>query len=222
MRLFEKDLSKEQISNIKNLINSLKSNRYKQGKGVLHQGDSFCCLGVACDLIDKDRWEESKDDDLSDCYTYMGLDGTLPKAIQIKYGFWGDNADLAREYTGERIRSLTNLNDNGRSFKDIANIIEHELKKNFARSSCDGEIHEKTGYDLARLYDVGEESKDFYDYITFVNKNCLPCQSYELFFSLRKGSKIACLHYLKNNEKTDIATSLACGFIKKMSKQIII
>lgn len=33
-------------------VEALRSGRYKQGRGVLRQGNEFCCLGVLADIMD--------------------------------------------------------------------------------------------------------------------------------------------------------------------------
>jgi hypothetical protein len=35
-------------------VNDLKSGEYKKGKGYLHKEDTYCCLGVLCDLYQKE------------------------------------------------------------------------------------------------------------------------------------------------------------------------
>lgn len=42
---------KEQKEHRKEWAEALRSGDYKQGFGCLHSGDSYCCLGVACDLF---------------------------------------------------------------------------------------------------------------------------------------------------------------------------
>ena len=34
-------------------VEALRSGKYKQGKSALKKDDSFCCLGVLCDIIGK-------------------------------------------------------------------------------------------------------------------------------------------------------------------------
>ena len=31
-------------------VAALRSGKFKQGKGHLHKGDEFCCLGVGCEV----------------------------------------------------------------------------------------------------------------------------------------------------------------------------
>lgn len=41
-------------------ISALRSGEYKQGHGYLREvkNNSFCCLGVLCDIIDPDNWSK--------------------------------------------------------------------------------------------------------------------------------------------------------------------
>ena len=89
-------------------VAALRSGKYKQGRGALRKGDTFCCLGVACDLIDKDGWEDG---------TFgMGWNGTGCESTDLPF----INSDEAI--------SLSELNDKERlSFKEIADYIEHNL-----------------------------------------------------------------------------------------------
>ena len=42
-------------------LDALRSGKYKQGRGILRRPDgSFCCLGVLCDIIDPNGWDEYK------------------------------------------------------------------------------------------------------------------------------------------------------------------
>ena len=87
-------------------IETLRSGIYKQCKGALRKGDTFCCLGVACDLIDKDGWESGA--------FGMGWNGS-------------DSTDLPFIHPDEAL-DLVKLNDGERlSFEEIADYIEHNL-----------------------------------------------------------------------------------------------
>ena len=49
-------------------VEALRSGKYKQGKGRLRDGDTYCCLGVLCDLVAADNsdayeWQEIEEDD---------------------------------------------------------------------------------------------------------------------------------------------------------------
>ena len=45
--------------NAKRWIAALRSGEYAQGKGYLRtHDDTFCCLGVLCDVVDPSKWKE--------------------------------------------------------------------------------------------------------------------------------------------------------------------
>lgn len=99
----------------KKWIKALNSGKYAQGKGRLRQEDNFCCLGVLCDLYDEKGWKK-----WSDGYSYRGDSAVLPSAVSDWAGLINDNPNIGRG-------SLSNLNDSGKTFKEIANLIEEYL-----------------------------------------------------------------------------------------------
>ena len=141
-------------------LKALRSGKYKQGRGALCQIDkkgneSFCCLGVLCDMYNKeqkrnkkkglavqklaqDEWMVGK---LSSkpafVCSYNDCDGTLPTQVIKWAGFREENAD--GEFNDATLPELITLNDGSsgdwgdgtraRSFKQIADIIEknHDL-----------------------------------------------------------------------------------------------
>ena len=100
----------------KKWVNALVSGKYKQGTNRLRTGDSYCCLGVLCDIIDSSRWDITYINN-AEYFTYAGWVGYLPK----------DTLKLS-ELIGDDTHYLTRLNDElGYSFKEIANWIEENL-----------------------------------------------------------------------------------------------
>jgi hypothetical protein len=39
-------------------VAALRSGNYKQTKVCLHNKEGYCCLGVLCDVINPDAWDE--------------------------------------------------------------------------------------------------------------------------------------------------------------------
>lgn len=107
-------------------VKALRSGKYRQAKGVLRSPDndvSYCCLGVACDLIDPNKWTKHAKEG----------DGALRAFAWGRRGRDSDYDDFslpghkAREVIGmddEAIAALAELNDEGYSFTDIADAIE--------------------------------------------------------------------------------------------------
>lgn len=124
-------------------IKALNSGTYKQGKTRLRTDarfsgfatdDRYCCLGVLCDLYDRDRKKQKRKSVLikqSDgSHTYGGCNSYLPKAVQTWSGIRSSNGYLS--YIGNRYTSLDVLNDgdflsSGKTFKQIAKIIESNI-----------------------------------------------------------------------------------------------
>lgn len=107
------------------LVVALRSGKYEQGKDQLHDGNKFCCLGVACEISDKGKW------DRNDYYSIEGIErahGNLPRTVQRYFGFKTDYAgfDFIFRPSNDVIgyASLVDMNDAGRSFSEIADFIE--------------------------------------------------------------------------------------------------
>lgn len=99
-------------------IKALRSGEYKQIKGRLKRTNGFCCLGVLCDLYGKEKnvkWDDSH---------FLRDFSLLPDEVR-------DWANL--KFTdptvnnNKRFITLSNINDSGTSFKEIADIIEKQL-----------------------------------------------------------------------------------------------
>lgn len=114
-------------------LKALRSGDYKQGKNVLHSAGKrgnhkFCCLGVLCDLYlneKKKDWTEISDDR----YTKLFSSSTkredyivLPNNVKRWAGLKENNPSV-----NDGINTLAGYNDNGYTFKQIADIIEKEL-----------------------------------------------------------------------------------------------
>jgi hypothetical protein len=100
--------------NAKKWVAALRSGEYKQCQQRLTDGEGYCCLGVACAISPNavDGWKE-------DC--------TLPWGVREWLGLataWGDN-----NCNG----SLSQLNDMGKTFAEIADLIESEPEGLFVK-----------------------------------------------------------------------------------------
>lgn len=92
---------------------ALRSGEYKQIKGALHDGHGFCCLGVAVDELMDGDWNWN-----SENYSY-GFDentGLLSSDVLTELGL-SDTAQVR----------LSNLNDDGFTFEEIADFIEKHV-----------------------------------------------------------------------------------------------
>jgi len=103
---------------IKKWIEALRSGEYKQGKFGLYDkdSDSYCCLGVLCDLRAKALKRTFKQ-------VVQKQYAILPKPVAEWAGL-GTNPVLKDD-----IVTAARLNDMGVSFKKIANLIEKKFIK---------------------------------------------------------------------------------------------
>lgn len=104
---------------------ALRSGKYKQCKGHLRVGNKFCCLGVLCDIYH----EETKDGEWV---------GNADGITEFKDGSYGGLAILTNNVTKwaglqdnnpylEEGNNCGGANDAGKTFKEIADLIEKYL-----------------------------------------------------------------------------------------------
>jgi hypothetical protein len=93
------------------LIEALRSGDYKQCQEFLHKDDKFCCLGILCD-IQGARWDHSSGE--AYCRTLEGDAAFPPQTYRAGITNW-------------EIQYLAKMNDNGKSFSEIADWIEANL-----------------------------------------------------------------------------------------------
>lgn len=73
--------------------------------------DKFCCLGVLCDISGLAKWKGA---------SYMGQIRHLPETVMEWAGLRDECGEINSTF------SLTGQNDAGKSFNEIADIIESE------------------------------------------------------------------------------------------------
>ena len=101
----------------KKWLKALRSGEYKQSLTALKFKNTFCCLGVLCDLHSKEtgnKWNAGH---------YLEHDGVLP----IEVVDWATLPDGDPDIKSNNGVTLSDANDRGQSFKQIANIIENQL-----------------------------------------------------------------------------------------------
>lgn len=125
----------------KRWANALRSGKYKKTKESLkkRKGDSeyFCALGVLCDLYQKTHKNELKESAENSFYSrnngkggwytiYIeNCEGTLPQKVKTWAGMRSEEGYLWRKRS---LPSISEHNDLGKSFKDIADIIEENIE----------------------------------------------------------------------------------------------
>ena len=98
-------------------VKALRSGDYKQGKEFLKSEQGYCCLGVLCDLNETHEVKKSGKGKYK-----MPTEGTLKKLGL--YGIVADDWASARYPASTAVDYLAGMNDDGKSFKTIADAIE--------------------------------------------------------------------------------------------------
>ncbi len=100
-------------------VAAIRSGQYRQGTGRLRTGNKFCCLGVLCNLHAKAHPDIAATQ--TDKREYLGRDKILPLEVTVWAGMCSNYGTLGNV-------SLANLNDDGYSFDDIADLIEKRYR----------------------------------------------------------------------------------------------
>lgn len=100
----------------KKWIEALRSGKYKQGKGFLKYKNTYCCLGVACEIF-KD--ELALEEIGVSVKSFDKNSSTCPEKV-IKHLDLYSKTGCKNNF----LTTLTTLNDNGMSFQEIANELE--------------------------------------------------------------------------------------------------
>lgn len=103
-------------------VAALRSGEYKQGRTQLKWGDTYCCLGVLCEISGKD-YDDYADNITEEVRRWAGMnsrDGELPKDYKTKT----DKGHFKYTRFLWRLNDVTNSKGKSWSFKQIANIIE--------------------------------------------------------------------------------------------------
>lgn len=114
-------------------IKALRSGEYKQTKSYLRKDDSYCCLGVLCDLAVKEGviGEPIVDDGIR---IYGGRKTRLPAIVATWAGLASTTGSFAYpdQYPTEGAIELTGVNDiAGYTFNQIADFIDSDPKGMF-------------------------------------------------------------------------------------------
>jgi hypothetical protein len=119
----------------KEWVSRLRSGKYDQGSMYLRdEDDRFCCLGILCEMaVENNAVHEPYLKRLvtqRTAYVYGSLEefGILPLEVSHWAGLDDEDPFVEVLYHGEiQTCKLSDLNDDGASFKDIADMIENQL-----------------------------------------------------------------------------------------------
>ena len=105
----------------KRWVAALRSGEYQQTREYLQDEIGYCCLGVLCDLVDSNKWSVVDNEDypiyISYCFDNYITDREFPDHNWLKN--IGLDPDTARY--------LASQNDEGASFKEIADYIQENI-----------------------------------------------------------------------------------------------
>lgn len=118
-------------------LQALRNGSYRQGQHVLRTPhDEYCCLGVLCDLVQPEQWRDIGEtfwwDDNSNQkirsvgYShgeFLSRDVAFP-AMDLLDSLIDDLSPLERVSFIDQCRNLAWMNDDGKSFAEIADYIE--------------------------------------------------------------------------------------------------
>jgi hypothetical protein len=128
----------------KKWVKALRSGKYKQGKSFLKQFNNkgqpkHCCLGVLCELYNDTMKKNHKktisvkcrdDSHLDYGYvTFANKDDSLPAVVRKWAGIKSEMGTFSyTERIFKRTKCLADLNDTGKKFSTIADIIEKNVE----------------------------------------------------------------------------------------------
>lgn len=115
-------------------VAALRSGEYKQATKIMRNGDSFCCLGVLCDLHSKEtgtEWETCYGEEDIPTSKYLGWSKILPTTVKLWANLESTDpfvyvATRKEQPDENELLRLSTLNDQETSFKEIADLIEKE------------------------------------------------------------------------------------------------
>lgn len=129
-------------------VKALRSGRFKQTQRTLSKIDglerSYCCLGLLCELSEEGEWIRDQRDGRSS-YVFPGKRNEHVRYDAIIWQFEdqapnrrtpriGEVVDLIKAKIVEAgepdkcgLSALTNMNDGGSSFEEIADFLEREI-----------------------------------------------------------------------------------------------
>lgn len=120
-------------------VKNLRSGLYDQGESYLRTPDGdFCCLGVLCDMAEKAGVVQKKEGEAGMIYYGDEASGewrsdVLPQVVMDWAGLYSNNplvvCECRMEDCGcsENHRELAQLNDDGTTFSEIADLIDASL-----------------------------------------------------------------------------------------------
>lgn len=108
-------------------IKALRSGKFGQTRGVLRYGNTYCCLGVACELAHL-KGLINREPDRNGEYIYSGSGIGFASSMQTLLAVDGLEVNLSfSDRSGDQMRAAS-LNDSARlNFDQIADVLAYEF-----------------------------------------------------------------------------------------------
>jgi hypothetical protein len=110
-------------------LTALRSGNYEQGKGALANNGRYCCLGVLCELAVQEGVTTREES--GEFFSYDDARIFLPESVQAWAGvsdhMGGRLPEPVYDDEMDHLDTLIQLNDLGRSFAEIADVIEAQF-----------------------------------------------------------------------------------------------
>jgi hypothetical protein len=105
-------------------LSALRSGKYVQGTDKLRNNNTFCCLGVLCDVADPNGW------DIYDDHSGQRFlpDPSVMAKLELPDIMISFNRELVLVKYGEGMSAVSELNDNKMPHAVIADLIEQTYK----------------------------------------------------------------------------------------------
>lgn len=111
-------------------VDALRSGEYQQGRHQLRNDDSYCCLGVLCDLFAENNPEQGKwyQNQVDDSWFFETDDDRFVGSLPVGVAEWAQLDDINPPVKIDGgIANIASVNDHGVPFDKIAQIIEEQL-----------------------------------------------------------------------------------------------
>ena len=108
-------------------VEALRSGKYEQTRGKLKMDESYCCLGVLCEISGLGKFSQKVRNGIISFVLPSGeiCRSTLPDEVLD----WADMSDSLGNFNDSDVyATLSLLNDNGKTFLEIADIIELNIE----------------------------------------------------------------------------------------------
>jgi hypothetical protein len=117
-------------------VKALRSGDYEQGQEYLCRGGKFCCLGVLCEILELPKETDTSGDQVIGRYLFGGrvgqqsviparLQSTILEDLNLRQTVTDEVGDQRALHT-----QLICMNDEGKSFNEIADYIEGVVASN--------------------------------------------------------------------------------------------